>query len=275
MLRICHLMDYQTRCPSDPTIPLALPGPGDVNRLFEHITTNPEFNTMYNITIHSKPHDASTTTRETDVSNNNNVVPVYDDGPWIITVDDFLTDAEADRLIAIGAEEGYLNSIDFIADKASGNRTSKQTWCKGKCVEDATMQAVDARIEELLGISSQNFEYFQLLKYEQGEFYREHNDYNPVHLQKQTGVRILTVFLYLNTVEEGGGTSFPRLQHLTVTPTKGRVLIWPSVLDEDPNRQDDRTYHEALPVEKGVKYGANVWVHQRDYRKSYNYGCTY
>lgn len=269
-------MDHQTRCPSDPTIPLTLSDPGDVNRLFERITTNPEFNAKYNITIHSKPRDASTTTREKDVNDNNDVPLHVDgvDGPWIITLDNFLTDAEADRMIAIGAEEGYQNSINFIADKASGNRTSKQSWCKGKCAVDATMQAVDARIEELLGISAQNYEYFQMLKYEKGEFYGEHIDFNRLHLQRQTGVRILTVFLYLNTVEEGGATRFPRLEHLTVTPIRGRVLIWPSVLDEDPNRQDNRTIHEALAVEKGVKYAANVWVHQREYRNSHNYGCV-
>lgn len=262
-------MDHSTRCPTDPNAPMALPGPGDVNRLFERITTSPEFKAKYNITILSKPLEANTT--HATHPNPHDILH----GPWIVTLDDFLTDAEADRLIAIGSQEGYLNSIDFIANKASGSRTSKHTWCKGTCIQDPVMRAVDARIGELLGMHQDNFEYFQLLKYEEGEFYREHHDYNPIHLQKQTGVRILTVFLYLNTVQAGGGTNFPRLNNLTVTPTRGKVLVWPSVLDEDPNQQDDRTFHEALPVEKGTKHAANVWVHQREYRNSYNYGCTY
>jgi len=41
----------------------------------------------------------------------------------------------------------------------------------------------------------------------------------------------------------------------TVMPKRGRALLWPSVLDEDPNTQDERTDHQALPVEKGIKYG--------------------
>jgi prolyl 4-hydroxylase len=64
----------------------------------------------------------------------------------------------------------------------------------------------------------------------------------------------LTVFLYLNDVELGGGTDFPKLG-ITVQPAKGRALIWPSVLNEDPNAKDKRTDHQALPVEKGIKYG--------------------
>jgi hypothetical protein len=48
----------------------------------------------------------------------------------------------------------------------------------------------------------------------------------------------------------GGGTNFPLLGNLTVMPKKGRALIWPSVLDEDPNAKDARTDHQALPVRR-------------------------
>ena len=77
----------------------------------------------------------------------------------------------------------------------------------------------------------------------------------------------------LRTVEEGGGTDFPNLK-LTVMPKRGRALIWPSVLDEKPDEKDGRTMHQALPVTKGVKYGANAWVHQRDFKGPAKRGCT-
>lgn len=51
-------------------------------------------------------------------------------------------------------------------------------------------------------------------------------------------------------------------------PKRGRVLIWPSVLDDDPNEKDARTDHQALPVEAGQKYGANAWLHMRDFKVS-------
>ena len=53
---------------------------------------------------------------------------------------------------------------------------------------------------------------------------------------------------------------------LDVAPKKGRALLWPSMLNEDLLALDVRTYHEALEVKKGVKYGANVWMHLRDFK---------
>lgn len=69
----------------------------------------------------------------------------------------------------------------------------------------------------------------------------------------------MTIYLYLNDVEEGGGTHFHDVDQ-TVMPKRGRALLWPSVKDDDPNLKDPRTHHSAMPVIKGVKYGANVWV---------------
>lgn len=79
---------------------------------------------------------------------------------------------------------------------------------------------------------------------------------NPcqIHLQLDMpcGPRILTIFLYLNNVEEGGETRFPLLGVL-VKPKMGNALIWPNVKDEDPDKKDPRTDHEAMPVIKGAK----------------------
>jgi len=62
------------------------------------------------------------------------------------------------------------------------------------------------------------------------------------------------------------GTNFPDLG-ITVEPKKGRALLWPSIMNAEPMIQDGRTRHQALPVEKGLKFGANAWVHM--YVKSY------
>jgi len=78
----------------------------------------------------------------------------------------------------------------------------------------------------------------------------------------------LTLYLYLNDIENGGGTNFDKL-HITVMPRRGRALLWPSVLDSDPNVRDMRTTHQALPVGKdSLKYGANVsfFVSRRSFR---------
>ena len=50
--------------------------------------------------------------------------------------------------------------------------------------------------------------------------------------------------------------------------------LWPSVLADEPNKIDPRTHHEALPVTKGEKYGANFWIHQYDFKTPHRTGCT-
>lgn len=83
----------------------------------------------------------------------------------------------------------------------------------------------------------------------------------------------MTVFLYLNDVEEGGATAFPEL-NLTVVPKAGRALLWPSVLNEQPSKIDWSTEHEAMEVTRGTKYGANVWFHLKPFRLAYTkYHC--
>jgi prolyl 4-hydroxylase len=84
---------------------------------------------------------------------------------------------------------------------------------------------------------------------------------------------MLTFFLYLSDVEEGGETYFPTLD-IAVKPKKGRAVLWPSTLVEFPTQIDPRTMHEARKVIKGRKFAANSWIHVYDYRKPNLWGCT-
>jgi len=105
---------------------------------------------------------------------------------------------------------------------------------------------------DITGVPEPNAEYLQLLRYEKDQFYHVHNDFIPHQLQRPCGVRILTFYIYLSDVEEGGETSFPLL-NVTVAPKAGRAVLWPSVLNDKPNEMEHRTDHIALPVKKGVK----------------------
>lgn len=102
-----------------------------------------------------------------------------------------------------------------------------------------------------------------------------HHDESDDHHEKlhnPSGPRILTFFLYLNDVEEGGETRFTDLMgdesnvYIDVKPKKGRALLWPSMTNEDLLMLEERTFHAALEVKKGLKYGANAWLHLRDVR---------
>jgi len=247
----CEYLLIETRCPLDPNAIDAW-NPGDLNKMFERITTKAEY-AQFDPKVWSRP---DLLPGDTEATAN------YQLGPWVITLENVVAQEEADRLIELGAKEGYERSADVGELKFDGTfdsyvnegRTSTNAWCQNVCYEDPKAIAVMERIQNLTGTPEPNSEYLQLLKYEVGQFYQTHHDYIGHQIDRQEGVRLLTVFLYLNDVEEGGGTNFPIL-NITVNPKRGRALLWPSVLNEDPNAQDPRTDHQALPVIKGIKYG--------------------
>lgn len=260
----CHLIDFDTRCPYDESVPTVWEA-GDLDKMFDRITQD-EYYDKYDPTILSMPSPPADST--------------ISSGPWVVTLENLLTPEECDRLIELGAVEGYKISQDVGERKFDGSydgfvndrRTSTNAWCQDDCFKDPVTKQVLSKIENVTGIPDDNSEYLQLLRYEETQFYATHHDYIPHHVKRQEGVRLITVFLYLNDVEAGGGTDFPTLG-ITVMPKKGRALIWPSVQNSNPNAKDGRTTHQALPVEKGIKYGANAWIHQRNFKDVYHRGC--
>jgi hypothetical protein len=58
-----------------------------------------------------------------------------------------------------------------------------------------------------------------------------------------------------------------------VPAVKGNAVIWPSVMDQDPQRDEPYTNHEAMPTSIGRKFASNVWIHNYDYRTPADKGC--
>lgn len=253
----CLSCDYLTidgRCPIDPNASSAWEKDG-LDRMFKRLTQEP-FLSNYDVEILSRD-------------------------PWVITMENVVLPEEAERLIELGGMEGYERSHEVGKVNADGTyekqtntrRTSTNAWCQNECYNDPMAQKVVKRLSALTGIDEPNSEYLQLLKYVEGQAYGVHHDYIVHHRERQQGVRILTVYLYLNDVEAGGGTNFDKL-NITVMPKRGRALLWPSVRNDDPNRKDGRTTHQALATEKGIKYGANAWFHMHDFKTPNAIGCS-
>jgi len=255
----CELKDPKVRCDAkrigyEPQNALA---PGDLDAMFSKLGDRyPE----YNVTYLSRPPE----------------------GPWVVQFDNLFSDEEMDTLIdqaggdmKRSTDQGKFDEDGIQAQVESTSRTSENAWCMNDCERHPIIQRMSQRISEITLTPTGNFEAFQLLRYQKNQEYRRHHDASPDDNKLLAGPRILTFFLYLSDVEEGGGTHFPELKPpLTVQPKRGSAILWPSVLNEDPTKLDYRTFHAALPVIKGVKFAANHWIHQRDYKIPNLHGCT-
>jgi len=197
---------------------------------------------------------------------------VHSRSPYVITFDHFVTDDECQAFIDTSASH-FDRSL--AGDVVSPVRTSRQAWCQPgiatECYEHPLTRRVGERVANLTGVPVPNAEFFQVLRYEPGQFYRVHHDQNA-GASSLMGVRLFTFFIYLHTPEGGGGTHFPQL-NLTIAPKKGSALLWPNVLDTDLARPDSRTSHEALPPTAGLKFSSNLWLHQHDFRTPNMHGC--
>ena len=49
----------------------------------------------------------------------------------------------------------------------------------------------------------------------------------------------------------------------------------PFGLGEDPAEDEPHTNHEGLPPIRGVKYAANAWIHNYDYRTPAKRNCIF
>jgi prolyl 4-hydroxylase len=267
----CELIDISVRCPvPEDAVDAIDPSGGDngLNAIFERIVGERDITEVqqnegfehltYKTVVHSRP------SYDSD----------HDTAPWVVALENFLTPEECDRLIELGEEHGYERSTEVSDDEEhedfiSERRTSETAWCGGKCGEDSIVMRIHEKIALATGVPFVNSEYLQLLRYEAGHFYEPHHDLINHQMKTPTGPRLVTVFLYLNDVEEGGKTRFTKLMNygkqLEIQPKKGTALLWPNVMDGNVYEVDPRTEHEALVVEKGTKYGANAWLHLREY----------
>mmetsp|Transcript_22612 Transcript_22612/g.74989 ORF Transcript_22612/g.74989 Transcript_22612/m.74989 type:complete len:386 (+) Transcript_22612:99-1256(+) len=191
--------------------------------------------------------------------------------PWVVQYHDFLSEVEAQAFRDV-CKESFERSL--AGDQLNPVRTSYQCWCNfPKCFANEHIHRVVRRINDLTGTPYDNGEDLQIVRYEPGQFYRRHHDQNTAVWTPQ-GPRVLTFFMYLNEVDSGGETAFPAVGGgIKVTPTKGSAILWPSTYNDQPMTADQRTVHEAMPVHEGIKFGANMWIHQFSFKTPSERGC--
>ncbi len=208
--------------------------------------------------------------------------------PKLFYMRGFISPTEAQLLVHLA--EAKLQDSTVVSDSKqvvdSRVRNSRQAWIKPS--DHPAIEALLQRIHDLLRIPDRSLaEQLQVVKYLPGQHYHAHHDYFyastfPENKALQAGSqRLLTVFMYLTDVEQGGETAFLHVgrdaykvegetidwsdctRGLRVTPRKGDALLWYNLLADQHMEGvgDKRTLHMGCDVVKGVKYAANLWIH--------------
>lgn len=133
--------------------------------------------------------------------------------------------------------------------------------------DDPLIQAINRRIDDLLGMKPELGESVQGQRYLPGQEFKEHFDWFhptdescwPIE-RGRGGQRCYTAMAFLNEVEEGGHTDFTHAG-FGVKPQRGTLLFWNDA-DEDGVPNED-TMHAGSPVVKGEKYVITKWYRVR------------
>ena len=208
--------------------------------------------------------------------------------PRIFEIPHLISDIEAEHLLDLSMGKGLHRSTTGDLRRGSkhsdvsSTRTSTNAWISR--YSSPIVDAIYRRVADVLLIDEALLRFrmadekpetptkqslsedLQLVHYDVGEEYTTHHDFGyPDTRHPESPSRSINILLYLNDDDlEGGETSFPRWRNahtdggIDVKPEKGKAALF-YMVGPDGNR-DDLTQHAALPVIKGEKYMANLWI---------------
>ena len=187
--------------------------------------------------------------------------------PRIVVFGNLLSPEECDALIADAAPR-MARSLT-VATQTGGEEVNDDRTSDGMFFQrgqSPLIQRIEERIARLLNWPLENGEGLQVLHYLPGAEYKPHYDYfDPAEpgtprIVQRGGQRVGTLVMYLNTPEQGGGTTFPDV-HLEVAPQRGNAVFFSY---ERPH-PTTRTLHGGAPVIAGEKWVATKWLRERKF----------
>ncbi len=191
------------------------------------------------------------------------------DRPKLGAIDSLLSADECRLLMAAARPRlSHSHTLDPQSGAKSFNaiRTS-QDASFDPLQEDLALRLVQARMATAAGVELVFAEPLIVLRYAPGEQYHPHRDYLPSAAlagnRPQAGDRAGTICAYLNDVEAGGETVFPAAG-VTIAPTAGSAIAFANL--QSDGSPDPDSLHAGLPVERGEKWLATLWIRQGPYR---------
>jgi prolyl 4-hydroxylase len=200
--------------------------------------------------------------------------------PNLYVMDNFLSDAECKSMI----DNAYptLSTGSLVGDNINKKIKDLRFTVVPENKITEVEQAVINRIHDHVRISEEHGEILQVSEYLPGQKYTLHPDSIDSSAGPHSMQRVVTFLMYLNDVDEGGATIFPRgngqNQHMTrqdtepwnlkyfcnmtdtlkIKPKKGRAVFWYN--HHTDLSWDSNTIHGACHVKKGIKYVAQRWI---------------
>jgi prolyl 4-hydroxylase len=193
------------------------------------------------------------------------------DDPLVQVIDDFVTETERNHIMRLTADKLDTALVSAVGDaKTSDGRTGSVAWVKHD--QTPIVRGLVKRVSNLVGIPVRHAESLQVVHYGETQEYKPHFDAYDMTTEKgqqrtaKGGQRLVTALMYLNDVEDGGSTIFPKLE-LEVEAQPGRMVIFHNVGDHtlvDLTRHR-RALHGGSPVWGGQKWACNLWFRQFTY----------
>ena len=180
--------------------------------------------------------------------------------PLIVVLGNVLSNEECDELIRLSKDKMKRSKIGTTRE-VNEQRTSRSSFIEES--ENAIVARVEKRISSVMNIPIEHGEGLQILQYTPDQEYKAHYDFFSSTSKVANNNRISTLVMYLNDVEEGGETFFPKL-NFTVTPKKGMAVYF-EYFYNDP-ALNELTFHGGAPVITGEKWVATQWMRKQRIR---------
>ncbi|WP_133000609.1 2OG-Fe(II) oxygenase [Luteimonas arsenica] len=189
--------------------------------------------------------------------------------PHVVLFENVLTHEECDALVAEAVprlRRAAVVDSEHGGDVIDERRTSELVHMpRGG---SPLLSRIDARIARITGVPVERGEPLQVMRYGVGAQYKPHFDYFQLDRPGQAGhlarggQRVSSLVVYLNDVEAGGETTFPR-SGLSVAPRKGSAVYF--AYTDAQSRVDPLSFHAGAPVLRGEKWIATRWMREREF----------
>ncbi len=192
------------------------------------------------------------------------------DDPIVWIIDEFVSVEEREHIMRVAEKGMSAAKVSRLGHNApSAKRTGSVAWVKHD--QTPIVRGLVKRVSDLVGIPVNHAESLQVVHYAETQEYQPHYDAWDIFSEKgqektaSGGNRALTALMYLNEVDGGGGTGFPKLD-VAIEAVPGRLCIFHDLYPDRSERHID-ALHGGLPVTAGEKWACNLWFRERPYQK--------